>query len=150
MNSDLRYGYGALAAAVLAAICLIPAPTSAQGPAPAPVVSVTGLPWAYPVAPQVPPNPNPPPPDPPALHVPNSSKGQTGAQDGDRFNPPDWHPESHAALPDVVAHGRREDVRACALCHLPAGTGHSESSSLAGLPAKYIEQQVRDMTDESR
>jgi cytochrome c553 len=148
MNAGLRYGYGALAAAAVAAIWLAPVRVSAQ--APAPPAPNTSLPWAYPVGPPAVPNPNPPPPDPTVLHVPNSSKGYTKAQIGDGFNPPDWHPESHPPFPDVVAHGRREDVRACALCHLANGMGHPESASLAGLPEKYIEQQVLDMKDGTR
>lgn len=145
MNSGLRYGSGALAAAALAALCLSPARISAQAPAPASTTPSTTLPWAYPFRPPVPPNPNPPPPDPTIIHVPNSTKGYTRAQIGDSFGPPDWHPESHPPLPDVASHGRKEDVRACILCHLPTGGGHPESSSLAGLPAMYIEQQVTDM-----
>jgi cytochrome c553 len=47
-------------------------------------------------------------------------------------------------MPDVVAHGRRPDVRACGFCHLPNGQGRPENSSLAGLPAAYIEQQMAD------
>jgi cytochrome c553 len=150
MNFGLRYGYSALAVAALATICLAPARISAQAPAAAAPAPTTTLPWAYPVGPPAVPNPNPPPPDPTILHVPNSSKGYTRAQIGDGFNPPDWHPESHPTPPDVVAHGRREDVRACALCHLANGMGHPESSSIAGLPAMYIEQQVLDMKDGSR
>ncbi len=41
-------------------------------------------------------------------------------------------------MPDVVAHGRKPDVYACAYCHLPNGQGRPENASLAGLPAQYI------------
>jgi cytochrome c553 len=47
-------------------------------------------------------------------------------------------------MPDVVAHGRRPEVRGCGYCHLPNGQGRPENSSLAGLPAAYIEQQMAD------
>jgi cytochrome c553 len=60
----------------------------------------------------------------------------------DRFNVADWYPESHPAMPDVIARGRRPTVWACAYCHLPDGAGRPENSALAGLPAKYITQQV--------
>jgi len=60
----------------------------------------------------------------------------------DRFNVADWYPESHPAMPDVIARGRRPTVWACAFCHLPDGAGRPENSALAGLPAKYITQQV--------
>ncbi len=140
MNSGLRYS--ALAAAVLAAIYFGPVRSVAQAPvAPAPA---TTLPWAYPLSPPAVPNPNPPPPDPTVLHVPNSTAGFTRAQIGDGFNPPDWHPDGHPAMPNLVAHGRREDVRACGFCHLPNAQGRPENASLAGLPAAYIRAQVAD------
>ncbi len=69
----------------------------------------------------------------------------TRAQLGDLFNPPDWRPENHPPPPDVVAHGRKPDVRACGYCHYPNGQGRPENSSLVGLPAAYIVQQMADM-----
>jgi cytochrome c553 len=110
-------------------------------PAPAPVPQ-TPLPWAYPLSPPAPaaaPNT-----DPTLLHVPNSTKAFTRAQVTDGFNPPDWHPEDHPAMPEIVGHGRKQDVRACGYCHLPNGQGRPENASLAGLPAAYIVQQVND------
>jgi cytochrome c553 len=47
-------------------------------------------------------------------------------------------------MPDVVAHGRKPDVRACGSCHRVEGTGGPENASLAGLPAAYIIQQMSD------
>jgi cytochrome c553 len=47
-------------------------------------------------------------------------------------------------MPEIVGHGRRPDVRACGYCHLPNGQGRPENSSLAGLPAAYIVQQMAD------
>jgi cytochrome c553 len=81
----------------------------------------------------------------PTLQVPNSTVKLTRAQLGDLFNPPDWHPDNHPAPPEVVAHGRKPDVRACGYCHYPNGQGRPENSSLAGLPADYIVQQMADM-----
>jgi cytochrome c553 len=47
-------------------------------------------------------------------------------------------------MPDIVSHGRRTTVFACGYCHLPNGQGRPENSSLAGLPAAYIVQQMAD------
>lgn len=82
--------------------------------------------------------------------VPGSPKALTVEQVHDPFGPPDWYPDEHPAMPDVVARGRRPDVRACAQCHLPNGEGHPESSRLAGLPAAYIVQQMADYKSGAR
>lgn len=66
------------------------------------------------------------------------------AQIHDLFAAPDWHPEAHPAMPEVVAHGHQPDVYACGYCHLPNGQGRPENASLAGLPASYIMRQVED------
>ncbi|MEP6961566.1 MAG: hypothetical protein ABI995_05790, partial [Acidobacteriota bacterium] len=99
-------------AALCIAAALIPALITAQAPAPkgAPPAAVapvpaTPLPWAYPTSAPTPPAP--PNTDPTLKHVPNSTKGFTQAQITDGFNPPDWHPEDHPAMPDIVGHGRR-------------------------------------------
>ena len=98
-------------------------------------------PWAYFVNP---PDDKPAPDDGSLMHVPGSSKAMTRTQALDSFNIPDWHPEEHGAMPDVVEHGRKPDVRGCGYCHLPNGLGRPENASLAGLPAAYIEQQIAD------
>jgi len=77
-------------------------------------------------------------------HVPNSSASFTFAQTQDYFQVADWHPAAHPPMPTVVAFGRRPDVYACAFCHLPNAQGKPENSSLAGLPAAYIIQQMAD------
>src|SRR5213592_605847 len=66
--------------------------------------------------------------------VPGSAKKYTQAQIDDGFNPPDWFPDEHPPMPEIVATGRKP-ARACALCHLPTGDGHPECSSLAGSPS---------------
>src|ERR1700723_2717578 len=132
---NLRFPY--CGAALFSALAFSQAPPAV---APAPV---TPLPWAYPINPPAPAAP--PSTDPTLKHVPNSSKAFTQAQVTDGFNPPDWHPEGHPAMPDIVGHGRRPDIRACGYCHLPNGQGRPENSSLAGLPASYIVAQVADM-----
>jgi cytochrome c553 len=77
-------------------------------------------------------------------HVPDSSAAFTLTQIRDLFNVPDWHPDDHPPMPGPVQHGPRPGVFACGFCHLPNGLGRPENSSLAGLPAAYIAQQVAD------
>lgn len=75
--------------------------------------------------------------------VPGSSQKYSLAQIDDPFNPPDWFPNEHPPMPQVVAHGGPKPAgRACALCHQPTGDGHPESANLAGLPADYMRRQV--------
>jgi len=83
--------------------------------------------------------------DPQALeHVPGSTQAFTHASANNLFNTPDWFPESHPPMPDVVAHGRQPNVWSCGFCHLPNGLARPENESVAGLPAAYIVQQVHD------
>jgi cytochrome c553 len=77
-------------------------------------------------------------------HVPGSAVGFTFGQVNDAFFSPDWHAEEHAAMPEVVAHGRKPDVMACGYCHRAEGTGGPENAGIAGLPADYIKQQMAD------
>jgi cytochrome c553 len=84
------------------------------------------------------------------LSVPGSRVTYTEAQLSDRFSAPDWFPESHSAMPEVVAKGRRPGVNACGYCHTPGGQGRPENASLAGLPAPYIIQQVADFKSGAR
>jgi hypothetical protein len=81
--------------------------------------------------------------------VPGSKLGFTQTQIDDPFTPPDWYTD-HPRMPPVVARGRKPDVWACAMCHLPNGLGHPESAYLAGLPAAYIQQQVEDFKSGAR
>ena len=83
-------------------------------------------------------------------HVPDSTAAFTITQERDLFFAPDWHPDDHPAMPDVVAHGRPPDVRACGSCHRTEGTGGPENASLAGLPAAYIAQQMADYKSGTR
>jgi len=96
--------------------------------------------WAYPWAPDFKAAPD----DGVPRHVPDSAAAFTITQERDLFFAPDWHPDDHPAMPDVVAHGRQPDVRACGACHRVEGTGGPENASLAGLPAAYIAQQMAD------
>ena len=102
--------------------------------------------WAYPWAPDFKPAPD----DGVPRHVPDSTATFTIAQERDLFFAPDWHPDDHPVMPDVVAHGRPPDVRACGSCHRTEGTGGPENASLAGLPAAYIAQQMADYKSGAR
>jgi cytochrome c553 len=50
----------------------------------------------------------------------------------------------------VVARGRKPHVFACGFCHRADGPGGPENSSLAGLPAAYIVQQMADFRSGAR
>ena len=103
------------------------------------------LTWAYPV-----PDKNPPPAgDAKELkHLPGSTQSFTQAQIDDQLNPPDWYPQEHAPLPDIVQHGFQ--VQACGSCHLMSGHGHPESATLAGLPVEYMMRQMSDFKSGAR
>lgn len=104
-------------------------------------------PWAYPVNP---PGVQPIPDDGVPRRVPDSDAAFTLTQIRNLFAAPDWHPADHPSMPEIVAHGRKPEVFACGYCHLPNGQGRPENSSLAGLPAAYIVQQVRDFKSGAR
>jgi cytochrome c553 len=129
-------------ACLLAAASLLARSSLAQAPA----ATAGGPPlWAYPVnppgAPAAPPRPD----DGTPKKVPGSSVSLTLTQVRDFTNAPDWHPEDHPPMPEIVAHGRKPDVRfGCGYCHYPNGRGRPENASLAGLPAAYIVQQMAD------
>src|SRR5581483_8368502 len=82
--------------------------------------------------------------------LPGSSGAFTLAQIRDAFGPADWYPEDHPQMPDVVAHGRRPDVRACGLCHYPNGKGRPENAGVAGLPYSYFIQTMADFRNDAR
>ena len=103
--------------------------------------------WAYPVNP---PDFKPTPDDGKLKHVPDSAAAYSLGQLRDLFMAPDWHPEDHSPMPDVVLHGRKPGVYACGVCHRADGPGGPENSSLAGLPAAYIIQQMADFKSGAR
>ncbi|HLI86953.1 MAG TPA: c-type cytochrome [Bryobacteraceae bacterium] len=74
--------------------------------------------------------------------LPGSGRSYTQAQIDDQFNPPDWFPEEHGPLPNVVQKGIQ--AQACGSCHLMSGMGHPESATLAGLPVEYMLRQMED------
>jgi cytochrome c553 len=113
-----------------------PGATPAAVPAPAPA---GGGPAAAPA------------PDDGALkHLPGSTGAFTVSQIRDAFGPADWYPADHPPMPDVVAHGRRPDVRACSLCHYPNGKGRPENAGVSGLPTTYFMQTMADFRNGAR
>jgi cytochrome c553 len=110
-------------------VLVLPALAFAQDGAPR-----ANMDWAYPVTPKAEPI------DSVRLkQAPGSARKYTQAQIDDPFNPPDWFPNEHPPMPEIVAHGGAKPAgRACAQCHLPTGDGHPESASLAGLHPNYI------------
>ena len=116
-------------------------------------------PWAYgfasaasatpaaaaPVAPAAAPAP-----DVAPRQLPGSSGSFTLAQIRDGFGPADWFPGDHPQMPDVVAHGKRPDVRACSLCHYPNGKGRPENAGVSGLPVAYFVQTMADFKADAR
>jgi cytochrome c553 len=84
------------------------------------------------------------------LAVPGSDRRFTEAQLRNLFDVPDWHPDRHPAMPEIVAKGREPAVYACGFCHLPDGQGRVENAPVAGLPVNYIIAQVRALRSGER
>lgn len=75
----------------------------------------------------------------------------TVAQIRDGNGPADWFPGDHPAMPDIVAHGKREQqVIACSLCHYPNGKGRPENAGVSGLPYDYFVQTMLDFKNDKR
>jgi hypothetical protein len=128
MNRDYR----ALAALTLAALCAAPAGMVAQAQtqpsaAAALVTAQKLLPWAFPLAAPGQQRED----DGTVKRLPGSTKGFSVPEINDPFAPPDWYPDEHPPMPEVVARGRKPDVRACGQCHMP----RPQSSSRRVLPA---------------
>ena len=103
------------------------------------------LPWAYGISPPAAAPATPPAPDTSIKSLPGSAAKFTRAEISNAFGPADWYPTDHPPMPDVVAHGKKPDVRACSLCHYPNGKGRPENAGVAGLPNSYFLQQLADM-----
>jgi len=114
--------------------------------------------WAYAIPPAAPPAAGAgggapaaaPAPDPTPRTLPGSTLSFPLANIRDAFGPADWFPGDHPAMPEVVAKGRRPDVRACGLCHYPNGKGRPENAGVAGLPVSYFIQQMNDFRADVR
>jgi cytochrome c553 len=115
--------------------------TAAPGPSPAaaaPAAPAAGAPAAQPA------------PDPTPRQVPGSTATFTLAEIRNGFGPADWFPGDHPPMPEVVAHGKRPDVRACSLCHYPNGKGRPENAGVSGLPVSYFIQTMNDFKNGAR
>ena len=77
-------------------------------------------------------------------HIPGSSKSYTQGEIDNLYSPPDWFPDEHMPLPNVVARGEGKATPGCASCHLASGSGHPESANLTGLTASYLLRQIHD------
>ncbi len=96
-------------------------------------------------------DPNAPPSPATALRQAEGSKLQfTQGQINYSYGPADWFPDSHPPIPDIVAHGKPNEARACALCHLPDGRGRPENAPLQSLPVDYITIQIHDFQQDLR
>lgn len=84
------------------------------------------------------------------MHLPDAMVSFTQKQIDDTFGPADWFPNDHPKMPTVVAHGDKPGVRACGFCHYPNGKGRPNNASVAGLPAFYIEEQLKDFRSGDR
>jgi cytochrome c553 len=115
-------------------------------PAPAAGVPIEFPEWLFPIDPKsIRPDPKAPKPDDvELLEIPGSTQKFTMARINDPFNPPDWRPNDHITMPEVVAKGRKPTVMACAYCHTPTGQGRPENAALAGLPEAYFKEQLQD------
>jgi cytochrome c553 len=122
------------------------APTAPAPPGAALVTAQKTLPWAFPLAAPGQTRHD----DGKVQTLPGAARGFTVPEINDPFAPPDWYPNEHPPAPPIVATGRRPAVRACGQCHMLHGLGHPESSSLAGLPASYIRQQMEDFKTNAR
>src|SRR5579864_2458940 len=109
--------------------------------------------WAYAIAPPAPAGnapAAPAAPDTSPKHLPGSTLEFTRAQISDGFGPADCYPGNHPKMPDVVAHGKRPDVRACSLCHYLNGKGRPQNPGVAGLPTGHFIQQMNDFRSDKR
>jgi cytochrome c553 len=106
--------------------------------------------WPYAIPPAPPAGQAAPAPDTSVKHLPGSTLSFTRQQISDAFGPADWYPSDHPAMPDVVAHGHKPDVRACGLCHYPNGKGRPENAGVSGLPVSYFIQTLNDFRNGDR
>jgi len=138
-----------VAAAAWAALSLA---NAAEPSKPVATNSIAEPDWLFPIDPKsIRPPPNPPKlDDKELLEIPDSREKYTLARINDPFNAPDWRPNDHIPMPDVVARGRKPAVMACAYCHTPTGQGRPENSALAGLPEAYFKEQLADFRSGKR
>ena len=138
----MRSRVGIIGLACLAATSLASAadalPMWAYGTPPAPAGNAPGGPAGRGAAPPAAPA------DESLKHLPGSTGAFTLTQVRDGFGPADWFPGDHPTMPEIVAHGRKPDIRACSLCHYPNGKGRSENAPVIGYSNAYFIQQMAD------
>lgn len=83
-------------------------------------------------------------------HLSGSDLEFTEKQILDPFGPADWFPGDHPVMPEIVAHGRKPSIWACALCHYPNGKGRPENAGVSGLPSSYFLEQMHEFRDGQR
>jgi cytochrome c553 len=114
---------------------------------PARELTLQNLSWAFPMPDKTaPPGEDS---DKPLQHVPGSTATYT-EQQINPYNPPDWFPDEHPPMPEVVRHGRGGVVQACSYCHTAAGFGHPQSANLTGLSVDYLMSQIADFKSGAR
>jgi cytochrome c553 len=101
------------------------------------------MPWAFVINDPAPEGAETPDPD-EVVTVPGSSVSMPRSAININNGPPDWHPDGHPPMPELVARGGGDGVVACGYCHLPNGQGKPENAGLAGQPYEYIVQQMAD------
>lgn len=84
------------------------------------------------------------------LSIPGSSLHFTEAQIRSRASVIDWFPDSHAPVPEGLSESHDPQVYACVKCHMPNGGGRLENAPVAGLPARYILDQVNAIVEGRR
>jgi cytochrome c553 len=104
------------------------------------------LPWAFVLNDPAPAGVEAPDPD-EVVTVPGSALSLRRSEISINNGPPDWHPDGHPPMPEVVARGGGGAVVACGYCHLPNGQGKPENAGLAGQPYAYLVQQMQDWRD---
>jgi len=135
LTMTIAVGIGCVAATNALRAASAPPAWAYAIPAPAPA----GAPAAPPAAPDTSPK-----------QLPGSTLTFTRQQISDGFGPADWFPGDHPAMPEIVAHGKRPDARACSLCHYPNGKGRQENAGVSGLPVSYFIQQMNDFRSGAR
>lgn len=138
-------GPGMLAVLVLSTAACDAAPPPAGEPlAPTAEGAHEVLPWAFVLNDPVPDDGAPAPDADEIVTVPGSRLSIRRADINIDNGPPDWHPEGHPPMPEIVARGGGEGALACGYCHLPNGQGKPENAGLAGQPYHYLVQQLED------
>jgi hypothetical protein len=77
-----------------------------------------------------------------AEHLPGSKASYTRGEIGDIFVVPDWYPDAHPPMPEIVAHGRKPDV--------PELKGSGNVPSIAGRSPSQMARQIIDFQDGAR